>query len=136
MIGLGLLEAIPEEQILANADPDDADGDGISGKPNWVLVARARQGDARPLRLEGRRPHHQPSKRRKPFAGDIGLSTAMIRTPSGDCTEKQPACLDAPNGNSPKYQDVEVGDELFKLVTFYSQNLAVPARRDPDDPKC
>jgi CxxC motif-containing protein (DUF1111 family) len=35
MIGLGLLEAIPEEQILANADPDDADGDGIAGKPNW-----------------------------------------------------------------------------------------------------
>jgi CxxC motif-containing protein (DUF1111 family) len=33
MIGLGLLEAVPEEQILANADPDDADQDGISGKP-------------------------------------------------------------------------------------------------------
>ncbi|MDG6401523.1 di-heme oxidoredictase family protein, partial [Pseudomonas quasicaspiana] len=36
MIGLGLLEAIPDAAILANADPDDKDGDGISGRPNWV----------------------------------------------------------------------------------------------------
>ena len=36
MIGLGLLEAVPEEEILANVDPDDANQDGISGKPNQV----------------------------------------------------------------------------------------------------
>ena len=42
--------------------------------------------------------------------------------------------MNAPSGNSPEYQNVEVGDELFKLVTFYSQNLAVPKRRNPDDP--
>lgn len=36
MIGLGLLEAIDEQNIVARADPDDGDGDGISGKPNWV----------------------------------------------------------------------------------------------------
>lgn len=36
MIGLGLLEAIPAADILALADPDDADGDGISGRPNVV----------------------------------------------------------------------------------------------------
>ncbi|MDH3660594.1 MAG: thiol oxidoreductase, partial [Alphaproteobacteria bacterium] len=36
MIGLGLLEFISKDDILANADADDADGDGISGRPNWV----------------------------------------------------------------------------------------------------
>ena len=36
MIGLGLLEAIHPGDILAHADPDDADGDGISGRPSWV----------------------------------------------------------------------------------------------------
>ena len=36
VFGLGLIEAIPVETILANADPDDADQDGISGRPNWV----------------------------------------------------------------------------------------------------
>ena len=32
LLGLGLVDAIPDEVILANADPDDADGDGISGE--------------------------------------------------------------------------------------------------------
>lgn len=33
LFGLGLVEAIPERQILARADPEDRDGDGISGRP-------------------------------------------------------------------------------------------------------
>jgi CxxC motif-containing protein (DUF1111 family) len=36
VFGVGLIEAIPDAAILANADPDDRDGDGISGRPNWV----------------------------------------------------------------------------------------------------
>jgi CxxC motif-containing protein (DUF1111 family) len=68
-------------------------------------------------------------------ANDIGLSSTMIRTASGDCTEAQKECRDAPNGNSAKQQDAELGDELFKLVSFYSHNLAVPARRDPSNPE-
>ena len=68
-------------------------------------------------------------------SGDIGLSTTMIPHGAGDCTEKETACIEAPNGNSAKYQNVELGDELFKLVTFYAQNLAVPARRKPGDPQ-
>lgn len=34
--GLGFLEIVPDAEILALADPDDLDGDGISGRPNWV----------------------------------------------------------------------------------------------------
>ncbi len=36
VFGMGLLEAIPEADILANADATDSNGDGISGRPNWV----------------------------------------------------------------------------------------------------
>ena len=36
VFGVGLIEAIPEATIIARADPDDRDGDGISGRPNWV----------------------------------------------------------------------------------------------------
>lgn len=36
VFGVGLIEAIPEATILANADENDADGDGISGRPNFV----------------------------------------------------------------------------------------------------
>jgi CxxC motif-containing protein (DUF1111 family) len=40
LYGLGLLEAIPDEAILARADPDDADGDGISGRASWLPDGR------------------------------------------------------------------------------------------------
>ena len=40
----------------------------------------------------------------------------------------------SPNGASPKIGNVEAGDEILDLVTFYSQNLAVPKRRKPNDP--
>lgn len=39
VFGVGLIEAISAEAILANADPDDLDGDGISGRPNWVILS-------------------------------------------------------------------------------------------------
>jgi CxxC motif-containing protein (DUF1111 family) len=132
MIGLGLLEAVPEEQILANADPDDANKDGIAGKPNRVW---SREHQKLMLGRFGWKAGIPTIAQQaaEAFNGDIGVASTMMPFPSGDCTEKEKACLDAPNGNSPKYQNVEVGDELFKLVAFYSRNLAVPARRKPDD---
>ncbi|HUF51547.1 MAG TPA: di-heme oxidoredictase family protein [Longimicrobiales bacterium] len=39
VFGVGLIEAIPEHVILALADPEDEDGDGISGRPNLVRSA-------------------------------------------------------------------------------------------------
>jgi CxxC motif-containing protein (DUF1111 family) len=39
VFGVGFIEAIPVADILAHADPSDADGDGISGRPNWVTPA-------------------------------------------------------------------------------------------------
>ena len=134
MIGLGLLEAVPEEQILALAQSEAAKNDGISGKPNQVW---SREHDKVMLGRFGWKAGIPTIAQQaaEAFNGDIGISSTMIPAGSGDCTEKQPDCLKAPSGNSPNYQNVEVGDELFKLVTFYSQNLAVPARRKPDDPE-
>jgi CxxC motif-containing protein (DUF1111 family) len=134
MIGLGLLEAVPENQILANADPDDSNHDGISGKPNHVW---SREQQKVTLGRFGWKAGVPTIAEQTAAAanGDIGLSTTLIPAPSGDCTEKQKDCLDAPNGNSPQYQNVELGDDLFKLIVFYSHNLAVPPRRKPDDPE-
>ena len=134
MIGLGLLEAVPEEQILALAQSEAAKNDGISGKPNQVW---SREHDKVMLGRFGWKAGIPTIAQQaaEAFNGDIGISSTMIPAGSGDCTEKQVDCLNAPSGNSPNYQNVEVGDELFKLVEFYSQNLAVPARRNPDDPE-
>jgi CxxC motif-containing protein (DUF1111 family) len=132
MIGLGLLEAVPEEQILALAQSEATTDDGISGKPNHVW---SREHDKVMLGRFGWKAGIPTIAQQaaEAFNGDIGISSTMIPAGSGDCTEKEPDCLNAPSGNSPNHQNVEVGDDLFRLVTFYSQNLAVPARRKPGD---
>lgn len=133
MIGLGLLEAITAKDILANADPDDSNDDGISGKPNRVWSIK--HGRVTLGRFGWKAG--QPSIAQQTagaFNGDIGISTQLVPAPQGDCTTQQKDCLKAPNGNSVKQQNVEAGKTVFNLVTFYSKNLAVPRRRAPADP--
>ena len=133
MIGLGLLEAIAEEDILANADPDDADGDGISGKPNRVWdITKGAPALGRFGWKAGNPTLHQQNS--DAMAGDIGIANPLFPNMSGDCTPKQRACLDAPNGASQRHGGFETGDEVMEKILFYTRNLAVPARRDIDDP--
>ncbi|ODR99911.1 thiol oxidoreductase [Methyloceanibacter methanicus] len=134
MIGLGLLEAVPEEQIMAYADPADEDGDGISGRPNRIWSALHDKEMIGRFGWKANVPT-MAEQNAAAFSGDIGISTTLHPSGAGDCTEKQTKCFNAPSGNSPKYQNVEVGDELFDLMTFYTQNLAVPRRRTPDAPE-
>lgn len=133
MIGLGLLEAIPAEDILANADPEDADGDGISGRASIVMSREFG------VPMLGRFGHKagMPSIREQSaaaFSGDMGLSTPLHPASAGDCTAAEEACLDAPTGADP-VTDVEVSAESLDLVTFYARNLGVPERRDPGAPE-
>jgi CxxC motif-containing protein (DUF1111 family) len=69
------------------------------------------------------------------FAGDLGISTPDNPKHWGDCTKAQKECLAMPTGVQPKLGDTEAPDPILDLVTFYSQNLAVPARRDIDKPE-
>jgi len=132
MIGLGLIEAIPEADIRALADPDDADRDGISGRPNEVWsISHERVVMGRFGWKAGVPTVRDQSA--MAAASDIGLSTPLVPIASGDCTTAQTACLKAPNGNTPRAGNVELPQNLFDLVVFYSQNLAVPMRRDPAD---
>lgn len=132
MIGLGLVEAIPEDAIRANADPDDANSDGISGRTNevWslsqnkVMLGRFGWKAGEPTIMD---------QSAAAAAGDIGLSNPLVPRPAGDCTLAQVACLAAPNGESEQQGGFELGKELLDLVVFYSENLAVPARRNPAD---
>ncbi|MFJ4197812.1 di-heme oxidoredictase family protein [Pseudomonas sp. NPDC089534] len=131
MIGLGLLEAIPEEAILANAAAQAKEGNGISGRPNRVWD------DAQQRTVLGRFGWKagQPSLNQQnvhAFSGDMGLTTGL--RPFDDCTDAQTACKQAPNGNGPDGEP-EVSDNILRLVLFYSRNLAVPARRGVDDPQ-
>lgn len=134
MIGLGLVEAIPEEDILAHADPDDRDGDGISGRPNWTIAPeRSETALGRFGWKAGMATIRSQSA--AAFAGDIGISTPLIDLPHGDCTEKQPECLVLPTGEQPRLGEGEAPDPVLDLVTFYAGTLGVPERRNVGDAK-
>jgi len=133
MIGLGLIEAIPQEDILAHADPDDADHDGISGKANWVKDLQSGQTMLGRFGWKDGAPTIG-TQTAEAFAGDLGLSTPLNNKPYGDCTAAEADCLKMPNGESPQSGVSEAPDPIMDLVTFYSQNLAAPARRDVSDP--
>ncbi|MDQ2635058.1 MAG: c-type cytochrome [Pseudomonadota bacterium] len=134
MIGLGLVEQIHPADILANADPDDADGDGVSGKP--AIVRDAGSGELTLGRFGWKAS--KPTIREQTadaFVGDLGISSPDVPKSWGDCTESQTACRAMPVGVQERLGDTEAPDPVMDLVTFYSQNLAVPARRDIDEPE-
>ena len=132
IIGMGILEAVPEEDILAGADPDDADGDGISGRPNRVWSDEHRK----PMLGRFGWKAGQPTVAQQAagaFRGDIGISTPLYPDPHGDCTEAQRACRNAPHGGaSDPRHGAEATAKMFDFLVFYSRNLAVPARRNLD----
>ena len=131
MIGLGLLEAIHEADILAREDPEDSDGDGISGRAHRV---RDHQGERRLGRFGWKAI--EPSVKQQSahaFLGDMGLSTPLAPDHWGECTKAQVACRALPHGAQPHLGAEEVPGDLLDLVAFYSANLAVPARRKEGD---
>lgn len=135
MIGLGLLEAIPAADILALADPEDADGDGISGR---VQIVPSVEYGVPMLGRFGWKAGAPTVKEQSSgaFSGDMGLSTELHPEPWGECTEAQAACRTAPNGQEDGVRDgLEVDRESLDMVTFYSRNLGVPERRKVDDPQ-
>ena len=127
MIGLGLLEAIPQAAILAHADPEDKNADGISGRVN--IVRDQATGQDVPGRFGWKAG--QPSLAQQnadAFFNDMGLSTPLLA--GSACTAAQADCRAAPEGGAP-----EVSASIFAQVLFYARNLAVPARRNVDAPQ-
>jgi CxxC motif-containing protein (DUF1111 family) len=121
VIGLGFLEAVDEATLEALADPDDRDGDGISGRVNRVWDVAARRPAAGRFGWKAT----VPTLRQQAAAaalGDIGLTTSLF--PAQNCPPVQRACRDATGGGRP-----ELPDGFLDKLTFYTQTLAVPARR-------
>ena len=125
--GMGLLEAIPRERILALADPDDADGDGVSGRPNIVWDIRQGQFVLGRFGWKAGQPTVE-QQAAAAFRDDIGITSSLFS--EQNCPPAQSACLRAPNGGS-----IEIPDDRLAKVTFYVQTLAVPAMRNVDDEK-
>jgi len=129
MIGLGLLEAIPEEAILANAAAQAKENNGIKGRVNRVWDDELQKTVAGRFGWKAGQPNLNQQNVHA-FSGDMGLTTSL--RPFDDCTDAQTACKQAPNGNGPDGEP-EVSDNILRLVLFYTRNLAVPARRGVND---
>ena len=128
MIGLGLLEAVPEERLLELADPADADEDGISGRPNYVWdVQNSRMATGRfGWKAE------QPSVLQQvsaAFSGDIGITNSLF--PKEGCAVAEVDCSSLTSGANAEGEPEIEADDLLK-VALYSSSLAVPAQRDFD----
>jgi len=129
MIGLGLLEAIPAADILAAADPHDADGDGISGRANTVW---SRERAAPALGRFGWKAGHatMADQVASAFAIDIGISNPLYPGGWGDCTEAQAGCRTAAHGEDAGLREgLELDSIGLALTTHFAAALAVPERR-------
>lgn len=126
VFGLGLLEAVPEESIRALADPEDADGDGISGRPNQVWSTR--EGRVALGRFGWKA--NQPTVEQQiasAYAEDLGLTSSSY--PEGNCTQRQEACRAKAGGVAP-----ELTEHQVRRTALYIRLLAAPGRRDWTDP--
>lgn len=126
LLGSGLIEDVPEAAILAFVDPDDRDGDGVSGRANWITDASG----SRSLGRYGWKAS-QPSLMGQiaaAFSTDLGLSSSLRTGHAGDCTEAQRLCRNGPHGAH--VNAVEVEPPIPSLVKQHLQSLPPPPAAD------
>ena len=113
VFGLGLLEAVPEATVLAAADPDDLDSDGVSGRPNWVWDMEQQSDTLGRFGWKANTPTLLQQSAAA-YANDMGVSNPMFPTEDG-------------------VEDIDM--EILDAATVYVQTLAVPGRVSVDDPQ-
>ena len=128
VIGMGLLEAIADDDILANVRAQREAGGAIRGQVNEVWDQPSQQ-----MRI-GRfgwkanvaTVAHQTAGA---FHGDMGITSSLF--PDETCMPRQRDCLAAPRGAKGKAPEID--DKTFDDVVFYTATLAPPARRSASD---
>lgn len=121
--GVGLLEAVPEEQIRSQAYRGHAQGDGVKGHVNIVWNAIQRRYAVGRFGWKANVPNLLQQVAGA-FNGDMGVTSSFF--PAEPCEGMFAGC---------KRHGADVTDDQVALVTFYTQTLAVPARRNLDDPR-
>jgi CxxC motif-containing protein (DUF1111 family) len=131
VVGRARLEAIDPAAVLALADPDDRNHDGISGR------ARVVEEDGRSVlgrygwKAANPDLSHQIADA---FARDMGLASELRPLPHGDCTAGEPDCLAAPTGASARFGGNEISGEMIHLVAAYVQALPMRAASATEPP--
>ena len=123
VFGLGLLEAIPESEILLNEDINDANGDGISGKANYVFDAVSGE---MALGRFGWKANTATILEQcaGAYLGDMGITNYMFTQEPG---------FGQTNGDDGLGDDPEITEEILDQVAFYCKTIGVPAPRNLDN---
>jgi CxxC motif-containing protein (DUF1111 family) len=124
--GRGMLERIEENAVLALADPEDADGDGISGRARLIEDGAHKKS----LGRFGSKATAQSLEQQTADAAafDIGLSSKLRPLAHGDCTAEQPECLTMATGQSVAFGGDEIPQGVITLMSGYVRSLAVKMR--------
>ncbi len=120
VFGLGLLEAVPDREVLLLADPRDRNRDGISGRPNLVWNEVRRRLSLGRFGWKAGAPTLL-QQTAGAYNGDMGITSTIF--PAESCAG-QPGC--GPHA-------IEVSDQTVQDVALYTQTLGVPARRNLND---
>jgi CxxC motif-containing protein (DUF1111 family) len=127
MYGLGLLEAVPESDIMAIADEQRRENRGVTGTANRVWDVTSRRSVVGRFGWKA----NQPTVRQQiaaALAGDMGITTPLF--PEPNCPPAQTACVMQKNDTHP-----ELSRETLDSMVLYHYALAVPARRNQDAPE-
>jgi CxxC motif-containing protein (DUF1111 family) len=130
LAGVGLLEAIPEAEILHNMQLQAALQGPIKGRVNrvWDDFAQAERIGRFGWKANVATLAHQTAGA---FHGDMGITSSVH--PQQTCTPVQQDCLAAPSGGTPGAPEID--DRTLGDVVFYTATLGPPARRGADDPR-
>ena len=131
VIGLGLLQSIPEENLYALADPDDANGDGISGRVNiaWDAVDKKMATGRFGWKANVPTVRHQSAGA---ALGDMGITTPVFMT--NLCEAVQQDCIAMADKMAAKAGTPEIVPEIFDPLILYMMLIGVPQQRDADNP--
>ena len=125
VIGLGFIDALSEASILANQDINDLDGDGISGKANYVWNVKEKKTTIGKFGWKANQPSLEQQVAAA-FSGDMGLTTSLF--PDENCPNGLD-CSKLNNGNNVG-ETVEVTDTQMSRIMVYQAAISVPKRRD------
>jgi CxxC motif-containing protein (DUF1111 family) len=133
VIGLGLLAAVPVETLQALADPDDTDGDGISGRMNVAWDAATPPGKVSIGRFGWKA--NVPSTMHQTAGaalGDMGLTSSVFT--ENLCEPAQEDCIKTVARSAATADAPEIHPQLLAAMNMYMNLLAVPIQRNADDP--
>jgi len=125
LVGMSLLENIPESTIRSFVDAMDTNGDGITGKVNYVYNAYTGRTELGRFGLKANTATVM-TQVANAYQQDMGITTYVDPAESAAGQTQ----MDAVHGDS----SPELADSLYNYVTYYVRTLGVPARRDVTDP--